>query len=306
MGNLMKRKTETVNIALIQCFAFGDYDDLVKLNMPPENVDKECELENELNEEEISSECIGTLEDVNHLDIKNGSEDTLKTESLNKSMETPIVFLDNRDNEELTTPSVITKNLDICESYSETPTGIKDGVIAKIPIVLAQLNMPVNIKFTINLPEPVLEIKDIKKSLRATEIRLLQPDNVLFVEGFVRNSIKYSIDSSDCLRYYSIDIPFECTTIVEFFREPKNPIPRSNSSYKDAKNKLNQISEEFFNEPPFCKLLSSKIVGLDETIERQSFFTEIKLNMNIKLQFEILQNQNVSISSVFNSKDIEK
>jgi hypothetical protein len=50
MGNLMKRKTETVNIALIQCFAFGDYDDLVKLNMPPENVNEECELENELNE----------------------------------------------------------------------------------------------------------------------------------------------------------------------------------------------------------------------------------------------------------------
>lgn len=117
-----------------------------------------------------------------------------------------------------------------------------------------------------------MEIKSIKKSLRATKIRLLQFENVLFIKGLVRNSLKYSTNSSNFLRNYSIDIPFEGTTVVEFFRVPKEPISKTNNEFETSeytKSKFNQISQEFFNEPPLCKLLSSKILELNETIEAE-------------------------------------
>lgn len=72
-------------------------------------------------------------------------------EIIYEEIETPIGFLDTRHSEELTDPIVVSKNLDTYENYPEIPTGIKDGVIAKIPIVLAQLNMPIHIKHNINL-----------------------------------------------------------------------------------------------------------------------------------------------------------
>lgn len=196
----MRKKTETINMELIQYFSSGNYDDLVKLNLPIENVDKKYEVKNELDEKKISSECIITseyvdelddekikneclneldykeisnncnskLEDVNDLNIKNKPEDTLQLESLDefiddseeieeKNLETPIVLLDTKDTEntkdtkdtkdteELITPNVIAKTLDICESYSEIPNEIKDGVMVKVPIVLAQVNIPIYI-----------------------------------------------------------------------------------------------------------------------------------------------------------------
>lgn len=67
-----------------------------------------------------------------------------------------------------------------------------DGAIAMLPVTLAELKVKFFIQSLIDLPEPALEIKDIKKDLKIIECTLLQPTNVLFVKGFVRKNIDFS------------------------------------------------------------------------------------------------------------------
>ena len=302
-----------------------DRDDLETLDN--NQTDDSSDLENLDNSQADDSSDLETLDN-------NQADDGKVLEPLGDmqdSTEMDLLCLDNRDNDELIEPlycaSIKSKILNICESHSETPVGIADKVVAKIPIVLAQLTIPFNISFTIDLPEPVLEIKDIKKNLKVTQCVLLQPTDVLFIKGFVRNSIKYSTNPNpttqgiyEDIRNYSLDIPFECTTIVNFFKKPQTPFLNTKKDFKYGSEKdisrdnfmelkFNQIIEEFFNEPPFCKLLSSRIVELNELINpkpsssielsfKENSFLQIEEKMVIELKLEVLQNQNVLINSI--------
>lgn len=225
------------------------------------------------------------------------------------------------------------RNLGDCPNISVTPRGKKYGLIAKLPVTLAELNVSFFVNARIDLPEPALEVKDIKKSLKITQCMLLQPTNVLFIKGFVRKNIDYSTRSCSNLEgvcgeihHCTIDVPFECTTPVCFSKDPDDPyynersefgylkkegLPRETFAEKDKLvsrdfSEFNQESIEYFNQLPFCDLLYSQITEFDEFINRiipdntdlpfeERLFTQIEEKMVIKLGLRILQNQQVSI-----------
>lgn len=71
-------------------------------------------------------------------------------------------------------------------------------------------------------------------------------------------------------------------------------------------SEFNQISTEFFNELPFCELISSRIVEFDEYINREKLlgkkvpfegkeFFSIEEKMVISLTLKILQNRQVAV-----------
>jgi hypothetical protein len=327
----LEKKSETFNVSLVQCFIGSEHID-TDYSEPLDDV----HTYNNNNLETLDNNQTDDISDLETLD-NNQTDDSKVLEPLRdmqNSTDMDLLCLDNRNNDELIEPlscvGIKSKVLNICESHSETPVGIADKVIAKIPIVLAQLTIPFHISFTIALPEPVLEIKDIKKNLKVTQCVLLQPTDALFIKGFVRNSIKYSTNSNpvtqeifEDIRNYSLDIPFECTTIVNFFKKPQTPFLNTKKDFKYSSEKdisrdtfmelkFNQIIEEFFNEPPFCKLLSSRIVELNELISpkppssidlsfKENLFIQINEKMVIELKLEVLQNQNVLINSVTNN-----
>lgn len=208
------------------------------------------------------------------------------------------------------------------------------GAVVKVPAVLAELTVQFNVNATITLPEPAIEIKNIKKRLKITQCLLLQNTNMLFIKGVVRKNIDYSTrscstDEGICgdIRHCTVDVPFNCTTPVTFNGlEPLDPIPGSTTEFeyftkRDLKgpgfadkddllsgdlSEFNQISTEFFNELPFCELISSRIIEFDEYLnpvgihakevpfeERQFFALEEK--MVIFLTLKILQNRQIAI-----------
>ena len=233
---------------------------------------------------------------------------------------------------------VDSRNLSNCPNTPQTPSGISD-VIVKVPVVLAQLKVRFNISSMINLPEPALEIKDIKKRLKITQCLLLQTTNVLFIKGFIRKNIDYSTRTCSNLEgvcgeihHCTIDVPFECTTPISFCIPPENlginsrqefeylkeeELPRNMFAEKDRLmsgdlSEFNQISEEFFNELPFCELLSSKIVEFDEFINRtrpsgvdlpfeERLFSQIEEKMVIELRLKVLQKRQVRVPRVTGS-----
>ena len=112
--------------------------------------------------------------------------------------------------------------------------------MVKVPAVLAELTIQFNVNSTISLPEPAIEIKNIKKRLKITQCILLQNTNMLFIKGFVRKNIDYSTrkcstDEGICgdIRHCTMDVPFNCTTAVIFNGlDPIDPIPTTSTEFE--------------------------------------------------------------------------
>lgn len=208
------------------------------------------------------------------------------------------------------------------------------GAVAKIPVVLAELTLQVNVNSIIDLPEYAWEIKDIKKHLKITQCLLIQDTNMLFIKGYVRKNIQYATRSCSnsqgfCgdIKHCTVDVPFSCTTPV-FFNgiAPLSPVPRTSVEFEYLRqqnlhgpqfadkdhlmsgdmSEFNQISTEYFNELPYCELISSRIVEFDEQLGRvhhdyykmpydEKQFKSIEEKMVIFLTLKVLQNRQVAI-----------
>lgn len=220
-----------------------------------------------------------------------------------------------------------------CTSVSAEMQPIGTGVTAKIPAGLAQLTAQININAVITLPEPAIEIKDIKKRVKITQCKLLQPTNTLFIKGIIRKNINYATRQCSntegiCgdVRHCTVDVPFRCTTTVNFnLRNPANLATNSMQQFEffrkmglpsgkfAEKGKLlsgdlsqfNQISTAFFNEPPFCDLVSARIIEFDEYLDRRLItsaapfeereFKRVEEKTVVFLTLRIQQKRNVSI-----------
>jgi Domain of unknown function (DUF3794) len=232
-----------------------------------------------------------------------------------------------------------------CHSIKHHHPQVSIGkIVTKVPVVLAEVTLQVNIDTTIVFPEPVLEIKDIKKRLKITQCRLLLPTNKLFVKGFVRKNIQYASPSTDIseststsvssdLHSLTVDVPFtSITEIKKFISCPVLPevnkrnefdffvtkplpsgFPEKDELLSSDLSQFHQESEQFYNELPFCELISSRIIEWDEALDRQplptaspldeGFFTEIEEKMVVDFTLKVLQNQQVRVSSTTNDHD---
>ncbi|SHJ87752.1 hypothetical protein SAMN02745975_03114 [Geosporobacter subterraneus DSM 17957] len=211
------------------------------------------------------------------------------------------------------------------------------GAVAKIPVVLAELTVQINVNTIVSLPEPALEIKDIKKHLKITQCLLIQDTNVLFIKGFIRKNIQYATRKCSnkdgvCgdIKHCTIDAPFTTTTPITYNGiAPLPPIPSESTEFRYFRkqdvvgpdfadkdrllssdlSEFNQISTEFFNELPFCELISARIVEFDEFLNptrphkvdlpfEEREFTKIEEKAVIFLTLKILQKRQVAVGPI--------
>jgi hypothetical protein len=220
------------------------------------------------------------------------------------------------------TPNVKVTNETIisCENSPLIMDALMDEVIAKIPVVLAEFVIQLNVDSVIDLHEPIYQLHKSKKHLHITKCQLIQNTNILFIKGFVRNSIEYYKSSSKVpslldnkLRDCCVDIPFKCTTAV-FFNGilPAAIIPSNVQEFEFGQHlimetpnhndlddywQLNQISTAFYNEHPFCEIASSKIVELDIIHNNNLASSMIEENLVLYITLKILQYRQVAVSS---------
>lgn len=231
-----------------------------------------------------------------------------------------------------------------CVSVPTDIQAITSGVVAKIPVVLAELRLHVNINSIIELPEFAFEIKRIKKKVKVTQCLLIRDTGVLFIKGFVRKNIEYATrtGSNSCsfhgdIRHFTVDVPFTCTTNVAFNGFPPAPVFDNTSREFEyfmqqdikgpnfgTKDKLlssdttefNQVSTEEFNELPFCELIRAEIIEFDEALNPTGFghkdlpfeekrFKKIEEKMVLYLTLKILQNRQVAIGGISPTRKCE-
>jgi len=233
--------------------------------------------------------------------------------------------------------SVMSHKITGCNFVTVAPTIVNTTtpVVGKIPVVIQEITVQVDVRADITLDQPAIEIKRVKNRLKLTQCRLLQPTGKLFLRGFVRQNIEYvgaptsttsataCGDILDCI----IDIPFDCveniTTFIsppvfggfnannefEYFRSTRLPgadFPKKEKLLAGDLSEFNQQTVEALTEPPYCELIGSRITQFFEFIGRtpisggpfeERTFTQMEEKLDIELTLKILQNQQVCVAA---------
>lgn len=220
--------------------------------------------------------------------------------------------------------------------------------LANLAITLADINVTDHLVAEIHFPDPVLEIKDIKKRVKIVQCRLLLGPLTngfpaagipLHIKGFIRKNIQYATPclhaKSDCvsseMRSLTVDVPFECVTLLtedRFLRLPVFPVANTRSEFdffraqklghgypeKDELlssdlSQFHQISTQNYNPITYCELVESSIVQWDEAIDRyplpnngpfeEGTFETIIEKTFLQFRVRVYQNQQIDISDLF-------
>ncbi|MGI8383418.1 CsxC family protein [Robertmurraya sp. P23] len=230
-----------------------------------------------------------------------------------------------------------------------TPEVVNSYPFMKVPVVLGETTVQIDLDSIIEFPEPVLEIKKIKKNLKLVQCRLLLPTNKLFLKGFVRKNIQYATPKaggkdfvSSSIHSLTVDVPFQAVTQIDFLNKPafkagpkttefeyfmSSPLPHGYASKEKLLSadlsEYNQISGEVFNELPYCELIASHFIEMDEALNRkmgtvfgpegeicapfeEGTFTKIEEKMVVELTLKVLQNQQVKMQKHVCKDDEDK
>ncbi len=217
-----------------------------------------------------------------------------------------------------------------------------DAYVINAPTVLAERNIRVNVSVKVKLPTLALEIQNIKNKLKVTQCMLMQapPINgatddevMLFISGFIRKKIDYTTpgicrnDGGICgdVRHCTIDAPFSCTTpIDDFVVPPATILPAASTEFEffrrqslprefAEKDKLmsadlsefNQVSTEYYNNLPYCELISNRIIEYNEFLGRrwlhdapfeERAFKEFESKMVVNMVVKIIQNRQTDLT----------
>lgn len=195
-----------------------------------------------------------------------------------------------------------------CPNDSFTPKGFNGPFVGKIPVVLAEPVVQVDVESVIELEEPAIEIKRIKKNLFITQCKLIdtgydygckcEKTGKLFLSGYVRKNIEYA--TADCInefkdsisgkiRHTTVNVPFRCVTKVKFDNPPvlcETGYTKEMASYLDIMKGHDYCDQkiigrdpcemsfkhvECFNEKVYCELEEAKIFE-DDILKDPKFY----------------------------------
>ena len=208
-----------------------------------------------------------------------------------------------------TTATCVLSSAETLAASSNTPfpiTVLTTDVAGKVPIILAELTVQLNIEARIDLSEPATEIRNIDNRLRVTKCQLIENTNVLFIEGLIGKKIYYMIKKTanmdgncESMKHCSVDVPFKCATPVAFNGCEPAPVIPATATVLENSPYFSQISTEYFNQKSYCELVSSTIVDFAEYAKpvrkNVSQYKSCEDKMAISIAVRLLQGFQVAI-----------
>lgn len=212
-----------------------------------------------------------------------------------------------------------------CESFAFT-NGTQG--FAKVPIVIAEEWVQVDVESVERLPKPAKEIKRIRKNVHLTQCKLVQsqftqpnnnnnnngfsPGNLkLFLAGFVKKNIEYVPSCSGGVMHHTVDVPFHCVVPITAplfedqqlsFKNGVNELVFNDKKGMGMDPKMQGFATfENFNEMPFCQLEFAGVTELDIAEDWKphcNVFRSVREKMIVEMHLKILQVQQVDINGV--------
>ncbi|AZV56841.1 MULTISPECIES: hypothetical protein [unclassified Clostridium] len=206
-----------------------------------------------------------------------------------------------------------------CNSNMVKPF-VNNGLFpVRLPVIISQPSVRINIENTVSFSKPVAYIKSIRRTVFITQCSLITNVRKLFLSGIVKKSIEYSelvADNTNLsngqIRNIVIKVPFHCVTKIKYIVNPlmceKNY--KNKSTLANAQN-CEQIFYESYNEPSkiSCDLIHASfeeinIKDIQSTYNKfngKTFFEIINQKMVMTLIIRLTQNQNVYVASRINN-----
>ena len=212
---------------------------------------------------------------------------------------------------------ISSKTLPLSSGVTISPVGISGPLVAKIPVVLAETEIQIDIEAEFKLKEPFYEIKRIKKDVYLTQCKLLPRSGViaadgtlisgkLFISGFVRKNIEYA--TADCIEdkivsgriaHTTVDVKFTTVTEIQYVVPPvvnargvQTEIDLlSSCGCQDCtgtlvgKSRCEQYFEDSitFTESPYCELEGVKIIEDDINADPIKCHSDSKVQLYNKI-----------------------
>jgi hypothetical protein len=225
---------------------------------------------------------------------------------------------------------VSSKTVGECSNECYPPYGRPGPTVVKVPVVLANCKIQIDVESDIRLDVPAFDVKTIDKQVCITQCHLVPHTNKLFLEGFIQKNIQYSTVecanktsiSGDVL-HTTVNVPFRCVTAVCF-----DKWPIFGKSFKERFNVLDEtmlcpdngedswVHFNKFFEPVFCELEWAKILETDifnrnirnaaEPFTKEKLFQNFTEKMVVYVGIKVLQNQQVFIPEPSCPVDMEK
>lgn len=178
------------------------------------------------------------------------------------------------------------------------PDGIDGPLVVKVPVVLTQRNIQIDVEAEIKLKEPFYEIKRIKKNVVLTQAKLLPlsgrivngvpVSGKLFISGFVRKNIEYA--TADCIdkkvvsgriAHTTVDVPFSVVTEVLYVIPPlvNTTVGDTTTFAEDPYFELEavRIIEEDILKDPMNSPLNGKVQLYNKVIEKMVVYINVKI-----------------------------
>ncbi|MFW5434880.1 CsxC family protein [Paenibacillus apiarius] len=198
----------------------------------------------------------------------------------------------------------------------------------KVPLVLAEREVQVNVEALISLDEPALEIKRIKKKVFLEQCKLVPTDfhgkwvtrAKLYLRGFIRKNIEYATadrsptDTAVCGRilHTTAHVPFQCVTEIKFGKVKPELISERVEEFEflgkdEMSPRLDKTlfsHDVFFNEQPFCELVKVRFHELDlgedfdyddDLPRREKTFRKLREKIVVHVTVKVLQKQQVPL-----------
>lgn len=195
--------------------------------------------------------------------------------------------------------SVKVKKIPLCNGENIKPKGIPGPLVYKIPVVLAETDVQIDLEADIKLKDDFYEVKRVKRDIFLTRCRLMPTagrrnkcgniiSGKLFLEGYIKKNIEYSTVKcikkdaiSGRIKHTTVKIPFKCVTevvyqtppIIKYRGETKkieyfnDTVIHNNECEKSLNSKsiCEQDFEEvvYYTEKPYCELEQARIFEAD-------------------------------------------
>lgn len=200
------------------------------------------------------------------------------------------------------------------------PNFIDEPLVSNVSVVLSHIEIQIFVEALTKFSERVINVKSLDKKVFLNQCQLVTGTNKLFLKGFIQENIEYS--NVKCVKQNKIEgmvkkitlnIPFQCTTKVNFSIHPKVSKFSSTLNFELLDPHCNGIDNniksyehfQFLNEKVFCNINDTEVFEtcsqegvkvLEKDLVKTHTFRRVRKKIIVTLNLSLLQNQKVFIS----------
>lgn len=185
-------------------------------------------------------------------------------------------------------------------------------IAVRLPVVIAETTININLENTIDFTKDVISIIDIRRKAIVKRCKLISQINRLFLDGVVIKSIEYSEETKhNSLRLegkaknLTIKIPFQCAAGIEYVYSPVTceDFYEENKIIRMSENEKSFVDRQQEMDDIYCELVSTEFkelnvkdkIKLINAAKKISTFRQIKQSMSMDLTVRLLQKQMIFI-----------